>query len=46
MDFNKENAKIAITGASGQLGRFVTNEFCSKIAPTEIFAAVRSPQKV
>lgn len=37
---------IAVTGASGQLGRLVIKELLGKVAPGEIVAAVRSPQKV
>jgi Predicted nucleoside-diphosphate-sugar epimerases len=37
---------IAVTGASGQLGRHVIKELLDKVAPGEIVCAVRSPQKV
>lgn len=37
---------IAITGASGQLGRLVIKDLLKKLAPSELVAAVRSPGKV
>ena len=36
---------IAITGATGQLGRLVINELLKKVPASEIIAAVRSPEK-
>ena len=36
---------IAITGATGQLGRLVINELVKKVPASEIIAAVRSPEK-
>ncbi len=37
---------IAITGASGQLGRFAMKELLSNVEPGNIVAAVRNPEKV
>ena len=37
--------KIAITGATGQLGRLVVNKLKEKVSPDTIVALVRSPQK-
>ncbi len=37
---------IVVTGASGQLGRFVIEGLLAKVAPEDIVAAVRSPEKV
>lgn len=37
---------IVVTGASGQLGRLVIAGLLEKVAPSEIVAAVRSPEKV
>lgn len=37
---------IVITGASGQLGRLVIEALLKKLPPSEIVAAVRSPEKV
>jgi len=37
---------IAITGASGQLGRLVIEELLKKVPATEIVAAVRNPDRV
>lgn len=37
---------IAITGASGQLGRLVLDELLKGVPPSGIVAAVRNPQKV
>lgn len=37
---------IAITGASGQLGRLVINELLKSLPSTEIIAVVRNPEKV
>ena len=36
---------IAITGATGQLGRLVINELLKKVPASEVIAAVRSPEK-
>ena len=36
---------IAITGATGQLGRLVINELLKKVPASDIIAAVRSPEK-
>ncbi|WP_077173983.1 SDR family oxidoreductase [Yersinia proxima] len=36
---------IAVTGATGQLGRFVINALLKKVPASEIIAAVRSPEK-
>lgn len=36
---------IAITGATGQLGRLVINELLKKVPASEVIAAVRSPAK-
>jgi len=36
---------IAITGATGQLGRLVINALLKKVPASEIIAAVRSPEK-
>jgi NAD(P)H dehydrogenase (quinone) len=41
----KENIMIAITGATGQLGRLVINELLKKVPASEVIAAVRSPEK-
>ena len=37
---------IAITGASGQLGRLVIDNLLKKVSPQEIIAVVRNPEKV
>ena len=37
---------IVITGASGQLGRLVVDELLKSVPPSELVAAVRSPEKV
>jgi len=37
--------KIAVTGATGQLGRLVVNKLKDKVSPENIVALVRSPQK-
>lgn len=37
---------IVITGASGQLGRLVIEELLGSLHPSELVAAVRSPEKV
>ena len=37
--------KIAITGATGQLGRLVVSKLKQKVSPENIVALVRSPQK-
>jgi len=37
---------IAITGASGQLGRLVVEELLKEIEPSRLIAVVRSPEKV
>lgn len=37
--------KIAITGASGQLGRLVIERLRTKVAPSDIVALVRTPTK-
>lgn len=37
---------IAVTGASGQLGRLVIESLKNKTAPSEIIALVRNPEKV
>ena len=37
--------KIAITGATGQLGRLVVNKLKEKVSPDTIVSLVRSPQK-
>ena len=37
--------KIAITGASGQLGRLVIEQLCSKVPASDIVALVRNPAK-
>ncbi len=37
---------IAVTGASGQLGRLVIESLKSKTAPSEIIAIVRNPEKI
>jgi len=37
--------KIAVTGATGQLGRIVVNKLKEKVSPENIVALVRSPQK-
>jgi NAD(P)H dehydrogenase (quinone) len=37
---------IAITGASGQLGRMVVDELMRSVPASELIAAVRSPEKV
>ena len=37
---------IVITGASGQLGRLVINKLLESVSPTDLVAAVRSPEKV
>ena len=36
---------IAVTGATGQLGRLVINALLKKVPAREIIAAVRSPEK-
>lgn len=36
---------IAITGATGQLGRLVINKLLKKVPASEVIAAVRSPEK-
>ena len=36
---------IVVTGATGKLGRLVVEELLKKVAPSEIAAAVRSPEK-
>ncbi|MFV8759470.1 NAD(P)H-binding protein, partial [Yersinia enterocolitica] len=36
---------IAVTGATGQLGRLVINALLKKVPANEIIAAVRSPEK-
>ncbi|EOI7365297.1 SDR family oxidoreductase [Yersinia enterocolitica] len=36
---------IAVTGATGQLGRLVINALLKKVSASEIIAAVRSPEK-
>ena len=36
---------IAITGATGQLGRLVINALLTKVPASEVIAAVRSPEK-
>ena len=36
---------IAITGATGQLGRLVINALLKKVPASEIIAVVRSPEK-
>jgi NAD(P)H dehydrogenase (quinone) len=36
---------IVVTGATGQLGRLVIEQLLTKVAPSEIVAAVRSPEK-
>ena len=36
---------IAVTGATGQLGRLVIEKLLTKVAPTQIIAAVRTPDK-
>ncbi|WP_026464431.1 SDR family oxidoreductase [Adhaeribacter aquaticus] len=38
-------AKIAITGATGHLGRLVVNKLKEKLSPENLVALVRSPQK-
>jgi NAD(P)H dehydrogenase (quinone) len=43
---NKEIAMIAITGASGQLGRLVLQELRRNVPPAQTVAVVRNPQKV
>lgn len=42
---NINKMKIAITGATGQLGKLVVNSLKTKISPDEILALVRSLQK-
>ena len=37
---------IAITGASGQLGRLVIEELLKTVAPEKLVAVVRNPAKV
>jgi NAD(P)H dehydrogenase (quinone) len=37
---------IAITGASGQLGRLVIEQLLEKVSPNEVLALVRDPAKV
>ncbi len=37
---------IAITGASGQLGRLIIKELLKKLPAAEIVAAVRNPEQV
>ena len=37
--------KIAITGATGQLGRLVVNSLKEKVSPENIVALARSSQK-
>jgi len=37
---------IAITGASGQLGRLVMEKLLTKVEPSQLIAIVRSPEKV
>lgn len=37
--------KIAITGASGQLGRLVIERLCAKVPVSDIVALVRTPSK-
>ncbi len=39
------SANIAITGATGQLGRLVVSKLKAKVSPTNIIALVRSPAK-
>jgi NAD(P)H dehydrogenase (quinone) len=37
---------IAVTGASGHLGRLVTDSLLKKAPPSEVVAASRNPEKV
>jgi NAD(P)H dehydrogenase (quinone) len=42
----KEQKMIAVTGASGHLGRLVIESLAKKVSPSEIVAAARNPEKV
>lgn len=40
-----DHKKIAVTGATGKLGRLVIEQLLQKLPPSQIVAAVRSPEK-